>query len=86
MSALDQILSDSCSWCPLGGSVTTTPVAASGDSNCCPSGTSFFTALLSNTCNLCDPVGNALGIAGVPEWIWIVGFGALAFYAVEKWK
>lgn len=54
----------------------------SGVPNCDPN-MGWFAAAFSNDCNLTNPIGNAVGLPQVPQWVWVGGLGILGLVFVR---
>lgn len=85
------IFSNTCDWCTQGQINEETRLLGNennkgnttGVPNCDPN-TPWLEAAFSNSCNLDNPIGSAVGLPQVPQTLWIAGLGVLAFLAIKR--
>lgn len=82
------IFSNSCSYCTApdqaASQVAISQFGQTGGVPNCDPNAGFFSNAFSNSCNLANPIGSALGLPGIPDWVWLIGGGALALFVLKR--
>lgn len=87
------VFSNSCSYCTSAdiaaqAALMTNPNNAGNTSGipCCDPADGFFANMFSNTCNSCNPIGDSLGLPGMPSWMLLLGVGVLGVTVLKVLK
>jgi len=89
MDFLAAVLSNTCSYCTAAATAANqtlqqTQGLGANQVPCCDPSNGIAANLLDSTCNVCNAVGDIVGLPSVPPWAWLLGAAVIGMVVLKN--